>query len=111
MSDSDWAVRCSTSGSIVQWHNVCIDWGSSQQTSLSLSSCEAEVMAGSETTKSVLYFRNLLEGIIGFPQTSPTPVRVDNIVVDGVNPQQSRYQSRMHRLGSASQKVEAHSPT
>ena len=77
MSDSDWSVRRSTSGSIIQWHKACIDWGSSQQPSISLSSCKAEVMAGSETTKSVVYFRNLLEKL-GFPQNSPTPICVDN---------------------------------
>ena len=35
------------------------------------------VMAGSETTKSVVYFRNLLEEL-RFPQKSPTPICVDN---------------------------------
>ena len=27
MSDSDRSVRRSTSGSIIQWHKACIDWG------------------------------------------------------------------------------------
>ena len=44
----DWAVKHSTSGFIFMLNKVAISWGSEMQTSVALSSCEAELMAGSE---------------------------------------------------------------
>ena len=48
MTDSDWAVQHSTSGFVFTLNKAAISWGSKKQTSVALSSCEAELMAGSE---------------------------------------------------------------
>ena len=51
MSDSDWAVRHSTTGFVFQYAQAAISWGSKKQASVALSSCEAEIMALSEASK------------------------------------------------------------
>jgi len=77
MSDSNWATRRSTSGHTFQWHRCTIDWGTKQKTSIALSSCKADIMAGLETAKSVSYYRQLLEEL-GFPPSGPTELAMDN---------------------------------
>ena len=47
-SDSDWATRHSTSGWVFILNQAAIAWGSKKQKSVALSSCEAEIVAGSE---------------------------------------------------------------
>ena len=44
---------------------------------VTLSSTEAETYAAVEATKDIVYFRGLLAEL-GFPQTAPTPLYVDN---------------------------------
>jgi hypothetical protein len=48
-----------------------------KQSNVTLSSTEAELYAAVEATKDIIWFRGLLAEI-GFPQTSPTPLYVDN---------------------------------
>eukprot|EP00965_Chrysotila_dentata_P050063 1658599-Pleurochrysis_carterae.AAC.2 len=60
-SDSDWAVRHSTTG----WASVA------------LSSCEAEIVAASEAAKKAVYLRALFSEL-GLPQSEPTPLSMDN---------------------------------
>ena len=50
-SDSDWAVRHSTSGRVFILNQAAISWGSKKQKSVALSSCEAEIVAASEASK------------------------------------------------------------
>jgi hypothetical protein len=50
---------------------------STKQSNVTLSSTEAELYAAVEATKDIIWFRGLLAEI-GFPQTSPTPLYVDN---------------------------------
>ena len=54
-SDSDWAVRHSTTGWQFTFSAATISWGSKKQTSVALSSCEAEIMAASEAAKEALF--------------------------------------------------------
>eukprot|EP00965_Chrysotila_dentata_P096931 3203607-Pleurochrysis_carterae.AAC.1 len=50
-SDSDWATRHSTSGYVFMYNQAAISWSSEKQPSVTLSSCEAEIIAASEATK------------------------------------------------------------
>jgi hypothetical protein len=44
-------MKHSTSGFVFMLNKAAISWGSKKQTSVALSSCEAELMAGSEAAK------------------------------------------------------------
>ena len=70
MSDSDWAVKHSTTGYMFSFGSACISWASKKQPSVALSSCEAELMVGSESAKEALYLSNFL-GELGFGSDSP----------------------------------------
>ena len=61
MTDSDWAVKHSTSGFVFMLNTAAISRGSKKQTSTALSSCEAELMAGLEAAKEAVYFRGYHE--------------------------------------------------
>jgi len=76
-SDSNWAVKHSTTGFVFKFSEACISWGSKKQKSVSLSSCEAELMAGSEAAKEALSLRSFLEEL-GFGDLSPTELGMDN---------------------------------
>ena len=69
MTNLDWAVKHSTSGFVFMLNKAAIAWGSKKQTSVALSSCEAELMAGSEAAKAALYFRRYQEEL----EATPTP--------------------------------------
>ena len=62
-SDSDWAVRHSTSGWVFTLAQAAISWGSKKQKSVSLSSCEAEIIAASEAAKEAVYTSRFLREI------------------------------------------------
>ena len=66
MSDSDWAVKHSTTGYIFNYSTAAISWASKKQATVALSSCEAEVVALSEGAKEGVYLRRFLEDL-GFP--------------------------------------------
>eukprot|EP00966_Prymnesium_polylepis_P319324 7375804-Prymnesium_polylepis.1 len=51
MSESDWAVKHSTSGSVFKYMSAAISWSSKKQATVALSSCEAEIVAASEASK------------------------------------------------------------
>jgi hypothetical protein len=76
-SDSDWAVRHSTSGWVVLFQAAAISYGSKKQKSVALSSCEAEIVAASQATQDVVYMRRLLSEL-GVDVPEPTPLAVDN---------------------------------
>ena len=59
-SDSDWAVKHSTSGWLFTYSRAVVTWGSKKQQSIALSSCEAEVMALSEACKDGVYLDTFL---------------------------------------------------
>lgn len=77
MSDSDWAVRNSTSGYVFTYSEAAISWSCKKQPTIALSSCEAEIMALSEAAKEGVYLRNFLEDL-GFASDAPTPLSTDN---------------------------------
>ena len=76
-SDASWAVKHSTSGWLVNWMRATISYGSKRQHSVALSSCQAEIVAASEASKEVKFQREFLDEL-GFPQSAPTPLFVDN---------------------------------
>mmetsp|Transcript_44916 Transcript_44916/g.111831 ORF Transcript_44916/g.111831 Transcript_44916/m.111831 type:complete len:156 (+) Transcript_44916:1223-1690(+) len=77
MSDSDWAVRNSTSGYVFTYSEAAISWGCKKQPTIALSSCEAEIMALSEAAKEGVYLRNFLDDL-GFGSEDPTELATDN---------------------------------
>ena len=80
-SDSDWAKdpsdRKSYSGYAVFVGKCLIAWKCKKQTSVALSTAEAEYMALALVVTEVIWLRNLLSDI-GFPQNKPTTVFCDN---------------------------------
>ena len=74
-ADASWEVRASTSGWIIYWHGAPLCWGSRKQKSISLSSCESEIIALSEAAKDVIYLRkfnvSLLEDCCRLCRNSP----------------------------------------
>lgn len=77
-SDASWETRQSTSGWVVMWQGAAISWGSSRQPCVALSSCEAEIVALSESAKDVVYLRKLVSDITSSPCSEPTDLRTDN---------------------------------
>jgi len=78
MSDSDWAVRHSTSGWVFMYNSAAISWGSKKQATIALSSCEAEIMAASEAAKECVYLARFADEL-GFPlRDGPPEMDVDN---------------------------------
>ena len=76
-SDSDWAVKHSTTGYVFSYSVAAIPWASKKQATVALSSCEAEVVALSEAAKEGVYLRRFLEDL-GFSSPAPTSVATDN---------------------------------
>ena len=77
MSDSDWAIRHSTTGFVFNYSLAAISWGSKKQNSIALSSCEAEIMALSEAAKEAVYLADFL-GELGYPAQSTVQLATDN---------------------------------
>jgi len=69
MSDSDWAVKHSTSGYIFTNNQAAVSWSRKRQTSVALSSCEAEIMALSEASKEGVFLSRFLDEL-GLPRVS-----------------------------------------
>eukprot|EP00965_Chrysotila_dentata_P019375 644572-Pleurochrysis_carterae.AAC.2 len=76
-SDSDWAVRHSTTGWVFTHGQAAISWSSKKQASVALSSCEAEIVAASEAAKEAVCLRALFSEL-GLPQAQPTPLAMSN---------------------------------
>ena len=80
-SDSDFAGdrsdRLSCSGNIVFWGSSPISWSSKKQTTVALSTTEAEANAVLEASKEVVFERHILASMY-LLQKNPTVVHVDN---------------------------------
>ena len=63
MTDSDWATKHSTSGSVFMWMSAAISWGSKKQATIALSSTEAEIVAASEAAKEAISLHGFLHEI------------------------------------------------
>ena len=77
-SDSDWAIKNSTSGWVIFWQNAPLVWGSRKQNCVALSSCEAEIIALSEAAKDMVYLRKFVSGLTGKQPGGPSILRTDN---------------------------------
>ena len=77
MTDSDWAVKHSTSGMVFMLNQATICWGSKKQTSVALSSCEAEIMAASEAAKESIHLSGLAREL-GLLDDGPIDLHMDN---------------------------------
>ena len=77
-ADASWEVRASTSGWIIYWHGAPLCWGSRKQKSISLSSCESEIIALSEAAKDVIYLRKFTRGLVPSLPQQPTELSTDN---------------------------------
>ena len=76
-SDSDWAVRHSTTGFCIIFAGAPVGYSSKRQHCIALSSTEAEVMAASQAATEVVYFQGILRDL-GMYQGVPTPLYIDN---------------------------------
>ncbi len=86
-SDSDWAgcnvSRKSTSGYVfylgsgVEGHGSAISWSSRRQSTVALSSTEAEYVSASATAQEAIWLRKLLTDLF-LPQKTPCVIYVDN---------------------------------
>jgi hypothetical protein len=80
--DADWAQdkdckRKSTSGYVFVMCGGAVSWQSKKQSTIALSSTEAELMAITSSTKELLWYRHHLGGI-GLSRTQPTTLLVDS---------------------------------
>lgn len=79
-TDSDWAGdsedRRSFSGNAVFLNGCCVSWYCKKQTTVALSSVEAEYMALSDAGKEALYAKNILTEF--FTVALPIPINMDN---------------------------------
>ena len=57
--------------------SASISWSSKKQTTVALSSCEAEIMAGSEAAKEAIYLSSFLREL-GMDLSQPPPLKLDN---------------------------------
>jgi len=79
--DSDWGGDCmdrkSISGFVVLLNGGAILWGSKKQTSVSLSTVEAEFIAASTAVKEILWHQSLFSSL-DMTLTSPTSLLINN---------------------------------
>jgi hypothetical protein len=79
--DADWAGdttdRRSTTGFIIKVNGSPVSWTSKKQTTVSLSSAEAEYMAAGAAAQEVMWMRALMEEL-GFVQREATVLQSDN---------------------------------
>ena len=80
-SDSDWGMdldtRRSTSGILHRIRTTSIAWSSKLQSTISLSSTEAEYKALTEASKDIIHYRRLLQEL-GYVDKNPTTLLSDN---------------------------------
>ncbi len=80
-ANADWASdvndRKSTSGYVFMLGGAAISWSSKKQTSVALSSTEAEYIAGAHAAKEAVWLRQLLSEL-GQDMSPPTVLCIDN---------------------------------
>ena len=99
MTDSDWAVKHSTSGSVFMLNMAAISWFSKKQPSVALSSCEAEVMAASEASKEAVSLQRLARELGLSDESEPIDLWMDNTsgIDVAYNPQHHGRMKHVHR--------------
>ena len=79
-TDSDWGgcldSRKSTGAYLFKLGGAAVSWASRRQTSVALSSCEAEYMAACMASKEAVWERSFLEEL-GEPRTGPVEIKSD----------------------------------
>ena len=75
-SDASWKLNCTYAGFFILFCNGAVDWGSCKL-KVMLSSTEAEIAAGSNATRRIVYIRNLIGEIFELPRFPISHV-VDN---------------------------------
>jgi hypothetical protein len=80
--DASWA-SCqitgkSTTGYLILWNDNLISWQSKKQSTISLSSTEAEYIAITEVTKELIWLKMVTETALNFSIPSPSPIYEDN---------------------------------
>ena len=77
----DWASNVndckSTSGYMFKLAGTAVSWSSKKQTSIALSSTEAEYISGAHAAKEAVWLRQLLSEL-GLNTSSPTVLHIDN---------------------------------
>ncbi|MFS7974794.1 putative RNA-directed DNA polymerase [Helianthus anomalus] len=80
-TDSDWASsvddRKSVSANVFSLGSGAVTWSSKKQSTVALSSTEAEYVASSAATSQAIWLRRILEDL-GVPQEAPTVILCDN---------------------------------
>ena len=80
-ADADWASdvndRKSTSGYMFKLAGAAVSWSSKKQTSVTLSSTEAEYISGAHAAKKAVWLRQLISEL-GLDTSFPTVLHVDN---------------------------------
>ena len=72
------ALRSSHRNGTTYWDlESAISWGSKQQATIALSSCEAEIIAASRASQEIVYVRALFKEL-GFEPAAPTDLNGDN---------------------------------
>jgi hypothetical protein len=78
MSDSDWSVGRSTTGWAFLYGNAALSWSSTEQPSIALSTCEAEIMAASHASDEAVLLDDQLRAF-GRHSIGPISLSVDNM--------------------------------
>ena len=78
MTDSDWAVKHSTSGAVFVMNMAAVSWSSKKQPSVALSSCEAEIVAASEAGKEAVSLQCLARELGMLSGDKPIKLHMDN---------------------------------
>ena len=94
-SDSDWAVKHSTSGFVFMYNSAAVNWGSKKQASVALSSCEAEIMAASLAASEAVHLRGFLQEL-GLAGDEPMELGVDNTAARDISYNPERHQTVKH---------------
>ena len=62
---------------MILFQSAALSWGSRQQKSIALSTCEAEIIALSEAAKDAVYLRKWVAGV-GAPEAGPSTLSTDS---------------------------------
>jgi hypothetical protein len=99
-SDSNWANdkfdRKSTSGWLIKFAGCTVNWSSKRQSTVALSTAEAEYMAMSEAVQEIMWIRQMLSELKLVP-TTPTVLYCDNqaAIANAVN---GKFHGRMKHV-------------
>eukprot|EP00795_Rhopilema_esculentum_P016954 gene16954-8450_t len=100
-TDSDWGNdienRRSTSGFVTTLRSAPISWKSKKQSTVALSSCEAEYIALAEATKEIIYLRALCVAM-EIKQQKPTALFCDNQGAISLTSERSKQHQRTKHI-------------